>query len=238
MSSSRSSRSGGSNNNGRKARATQVRNGFYFVYLPFYLAYSSLTPLSLHIYLTTHHLINSCCQLNLAALSNRVTTFNMRYHKLTWSPQQQSVRQLIESLQTHRVNTLTELCRIERVAAACENEEDTQAFQGPMTAAWDYYVTSNQMLSELRGLTRNYPFCGDIVTDAQIRVRNDPDSNRSWNLAWLCLVKINDEYVLTTPRDLITLPLPGWFFSRQTTFKLGHDIRCPHNNLADFPLYV
>ena len=102
---------------------------------------------------------------------------------------------MIESLQTHRVNTLTELCRIERVAAACESEEDTRAFQGPMTAAWDYYVSSNQMLSELRGRTRNYPFCGDILVDAQMRVRSDPESNRSWNLAWLCLVKINDEYV-------------------------------------------
>ncbi|OIW31441.1 hypothetical protein CONLIGDRAFT_318458 [Coniochaeta ligniaria NRRL 30616] len=109
---------------------------------------------------------------------------------------QQSVRQLIESLETHRVNALTELCRIERVAAACDTEEDTRAFQGPMTAAWDYYVTTNQMLSELRGLTTEFPFCGDIVTDAQIRVRNDPDSNRSWNLAWLCLVKIIDDNLI------------------------------------------
>ncbi len=64
-----------------------------------------------------------------------------------------------------------------------------------MTAAWAYYVNSNQMLSELRGLTRSYPFCGDIVAEAQVRVRNDPESNRSWNLAWLCLMKIKDEYV-------------------------------------------
>lgn len=62
-----------------------------------------------------------------------------------------------------------------------------------MTAAWEYYVSSNQMLCELRGLTRNYPFCGELLADAQVRVRNDPESNRSWNLAWLCLVKINDE---------------------------------------------
>ncbi|KAJ9161274.1 hypothetical protein NKR19_g2421 [Coniochaeta hoffmannii] len=111
---------------------------------------------------------------------------------------QQSVPQMIESLDTHRVNTLTELCRIERVAAACESEEDTRAFQGPMTAAWDYYVSSNQMLSELRGLTKDYPFCGEIVSDALIRVRNDPDSNRSWNLAWLCLVKIQQENLIPT----------------------------------------
>ncbi|KDN65355.1 hypothetical protein CSUB01_08377 [Colletotrichum sublineola] len=106
---------------------------------------------------------------------------------------QRSVQQLIDSLETHRVNTLTELCRIERVAATCENEEDALAFQGPMTSAWDYYVNSNQFLTELRGLTRSYPMCGDIIYDAHARVRNDPNSNKSWNLAWLCLVKIQED---------------------------------------------
>jgi len=104
-----------------------------------------------------------------------------------------TARQLIESLQSHRVNTLTELCRVERVASTIDNDTDARALQEPMTAAWDYYVSSNQMLSELRGLTRNYPFSGDILTEARQRVRNDPESNRSWNLAWLCLVKIRDE---------------------------------------------
>lgn len=61
-----------------------------------------------------------------------------------------------------------------------------------MTAAWAHYVGSNQMLSELRGLTPNYPFCGDMLAHAQALVRSDPESNRSWNLAWLCLVKIRD----------------------------------------------
>ncbi len=100
---------------------------------------------------------------------------------------------MIDSLETHRVNTLTELCRIERVAASCDSEDDARAFQGPMTAAWEYYVNSNQLLTELRGLTRSYPFCGEILRDAHVRVRNDPNSNRSWNLAWLCLMKIRDE---------------------------------------------
>ncbi|GKT62859.1 hypothetical protein ColTof4_01523 [Colletotrichum tofieldiae] len=106
---------------------------------------------------------------------------------------QRSIQQLIESLETHRVNTLTELCRIERVAATCENEEDALAFQGPMTSAWDYYVNSNQFLTELRGLTRSYPLCSDILYDAHVRVRNDPNSNKSWNLAWLCLMKIQED---------------------------------------------
>lgn len=29
-------------------------------------------------------------------------------------------------------------------------------------------------------------------------VRRDPESNRSWNLAWLCLVKITDENLIAT----------------------------------------
>ena len=106
---------------------------------------------------------------------------------------QKTVRKLIESLETHRVNTLTELCRIERFAAACDNEEDARAFQGPMTAAWDYYVSSNQFLTELRGLTRDYPICADIIYAAEVRVRSDPSSNRSWNLAWLLLRKMIGE---------------------------------------------
>jgi hypothetical protein len=81
------------------------------------------------------------------------------------------------------------------VAAKCDTEEDARAFQGPMTAAWAYYVSSCQMQLELCGLTARYPFCGDILQKAKELVRNDPESNRSWNLAWLCLRKIVDEWV-------------------------------------------
>jgi len=105
---------------------------------------------------------------------------------------QQGTAQLIESLNTHRVNTLTELCRIERVAAS-SSSEDQLAFQEPMTQAWTYYVTSNNMLNELRGLTRNYPFSSEALDDAKWRVSNDPQSNRSWNYAWLVLTKMKDE---------------------------------------------
>jgi len=110
--------------------------------------------------------------------------------------------QLIESLDTHRVNTLTELCRIERVAATA-SEEDSLAFQKPMTLAWEYYVTSNNLLNELRGLTRNYPFGSDCLDDAKLRVNNDPESNRSWNYAWLVLVKMKDECVVFTPSNMV-----------------------------------
>ncbi|CAG8950073.1 hypothetical protein HYFRA_00008306 [Hymenoscyphus fraxineus] len=104
---------------------------------------------------------------------------------------------LIESLNTHRVNTLTELRRIERVAAEA-SDADAYAFQTPMTSAWTYYVTSNNLLSELRNLTRNYPFSSDMLDAAKWRVSNDPDSNRSWNYAWLVLVKTKDDEMIDT----------------------------------------
>ncbi len=65
-----------------------------------------------------------------------------------------------------------------------------------MTAAWIHYVTSHQLLTELRGLTPSFPFSGEVVRDAYTRVRVDPDSNRSWNLAWLCLRRMRDDGLL------------------------------------------
>lgn len=109
-----------------------------------------------------------------------------------------NMKQLIETLSHHRVNTVTELCRIERIAAACTSPEDARAFQGPMTRAWVHYVNSNQLLGELRGLTRGYPFSAELVQAAHDRVRADPQSNRSWNLAWLCLVRIRDDSLIST----------------------------------------
>ncbi|KAL2753995.1 hypothetical protein ACRALDRAFT_1069913 [Sodiomyces alcalophilus JCM 7366] len=109
---------------------------------------------------------------------------------------QKPLQELVDSLLTHQVNTLTELCRIERIAAACVRAEDAQAFQEPMTTSWNYYVNSNQFLTELQGLTRSYPFNGDIVRDAHVQVCSDPDSNRSWNLAWLVLTKIKEENLI------------------------------------------
>lgn len=114
------------------------------------------------------------------------------------SPSPSTIKQLIETLTHHRVNTVTELCRIERTAASCTSADDARAFQGPMTRAWVHYVTSNQLLGELRGLTRGYPFSAELVAEAHRRVRADPRSNRSWNLAWLCLVRIRDDGLIAT----------------------------------------
>ncbi|KAK0726185.1 hypothetical protein B0T21DRAFT_336376 [Apiosordaria backusii] len=115
---------------------------------------------------------------------------------------QQSARQIIESLQTHRINTLTELCRVERLVVGAETEEDQRAFQEPMTSAWLYYVESNQMLTELRGLISDFPFSGEMLTYAQSLVRSDPQANRSWNFAWMVLEKIRDENLIATYAEI------------------------------------
>ncbi|KAI9817441.1 MAG: hypothetical protein M1827_001051 [Pycnora praestabilis] len=104
-------------------------------------------------------------------------------------PHQNDKGQLIESLRTHRVNTLTELRRIEKVFAYLDQAEVCE----PMTSAWAYYVNSNNLLSELRGLTKNYPFSSECLDEAKWRVIEDPSSTRSWNYCWLVLVKIQNE---------------------------------------------
>src|SRR5689334_20573285 len=97
-------------------------------------------------------------------------------------------------LDNHQVNSLTELVNMERFAADCTNREDIERFQEALRLAWKYYVErSNQFLCELQGITRDYPVSRDIIREARSRVKNDPNSNRSWNLAWLCLKKITDE---------------------------------------------
>ena len=80
---------------------------------------------------------------------------------------------MIEALRAHRVNTLVELRRIEKALAVLGSPDITE----PMTAACEsfrypgicrvadyrsglgsYYVNCHSLLTELRGLTKNYPF--------------------------------------------------------------------------------
>ncbi|KAF1949218.1 hypothetical protein CC80DRAFT_555578 [Byssothecium circinans] len=100
--------------------------------------------------------------------------------------------QLIQALNTHQINTLVELRRIEK-AFAVLGSSDVSA---PMTAAWSYYVNSNSLLTELRGLTKNYPFSSECVEEAKRRVYSDPESNRSWNFCWLVLAKVRSDQLL------------------------------------------
>lgn len=121
---------------------------------------------------------------------------------------------MIRSLTTHKVNTLTELRRIEKIFASINSADVTE----PMTSAWAYYVNSNNLLSELRALTKNYPFSSECLDEAKSQVISDPTSTRSWNYCWLVLTKIRKEYVmnlLTFLRKL--LPISGEL--QHTLFK-------------------
>lgn len=64
-----------------------------------------------------------------------------------------------------------------------------------MTTAWANYVNSNNLLNELRGLTKKVPFSSECLDEAKSLVVNDPASVRSWNYCWLVLVKVQQEYV-------------------------------------------
>ncbi|KAG9251388.1 uncharacterized protein F5Z01DRAFT_663398 [Emericellopsis atlantica] len=108
-----------------------------------------------------------------------------------------AARDLIRLLESGQMNTLTDLCRLERTAVAVEEEVDSKALQEPVTAAWRYYVNSNQFLIELRRLTPTFPFSGELVAEAYRRVMNDPETRtRSWNQAWLLLVKMKEDGLL------------------------------------------
>ena len=98
---------------------------------------------------------------------------------------------MLKSLRTHRVNTLTELRRIEKLLA--QNGNTAKDVTEAMTTAWAHYVNSNNLLSELRGLTKNYPFSSECLDEAKWQVIGDPNSIKSWNYAWLILKKIRDE---------------------------------------------
>lgn len=77
--------------------------------------------------------------------------------------------------------------------AATSSPADAAALSAALTVAWEHYVTSNQFLLELRGLTQSYPLCAGIIYEARVRVQADPASRGSWNLAWLVLRKMKDE---------------------------------------------
>ncbi|KZZ89361.1 hypothetical protein AAL_07660 [Moelleriella libera RCEF 2490] len=107
-----------------------------------------------------------------------------------WDP---STAELIETLDKRRVNTLTGIVRIERIALRRADPNEVARFYGPLVSATNYYITSHQFLTELRGLSPQYPFSGDLIREAYSRVGQDPFSNRSWNMVWLVLTKIQDD---------------------------------------------
>ncbi|QSS50958.1 hypothetical protein I7I53_06156 [Histoplasma capsulatum var. duboisii H88] len=102
---------------------------------------------------------------------------------------QYNKEQLISALRTHRINTITELRSAERVLTQHDHVEVTE----PLSDAWVYYVNSNNLLSELRFLTRNYPFSSECLDEAKALTVSDPQSARSWNYCWLVLSKLQEQ---------------------------------------------
>ena len=101
---------------------------------------------------------------------------------------------MLRSLRSHSVNTLTDLRRIEKLLVP--NGRTSTDVTEALNTAWVHYVNSNNLLAELRGLTRDYPFPSALLTEAKCDVISDPTSIKSWNMAWLVLKKMKDEYVV------------------------------------------
>ena len=113
---------------------------------------------------------------------------------------------LIRSLEAHSINTLIELRRIEKQLIANRTPDVTKA----LTNAWAHYVNSNNLLSELRGLTSSYPFSSECLDEAKWMVISDASSSRSWNYCWLVLQKVKNQYVLLPDSLLFPLLLASW----------------------------
>ncbi|PGG96726.1 hypothetical protein GX51_07680 [Blastomyces parvus] len=115
-----------------------------------------------------------------------------------------TTKELIDALLTHRINTITELRRAERTLIGQDCTEATE----PLSQAWLYYVNSNNLLSELRSLTKNYPFSSECLDDAKVLTFSDPKSVRSWNFCWLVLSKMQEQQLIPKhARDIAANPV-------------------------------
>ncbi|EFQ97234.1 hypothetical protein MGYG_00276 [Nannizzia gypsea CBS 118893] len=101
--------------------------------------------------------------------------------------------QLIHSLRSHRVNTLMEIRRIEKALVPTGSPDIYE----PLASAWLHFVNSNNLLNELRSLTKDYPFSSECLDEAKALVLQDPSSSRSWNYCWLVLQKIHDQQLIS-----------------------------------------
>lgn len=72
------------------------------------------------------------------------------------------------------------------------------------------YVNSNNLLTDLRRLTRNYPFSSECLTEAKKRVGEDPTSTRSWNYCWLVLAKIESDELIPTFAKMLAADPRMW----------------------------
>ncbi|KAL8974379.1 MAG: hypothetical protein Q9197_001374 [Variospora fuerteventurae] len=119
-------------------------------------------------------------------------------------PIQADKDRLIHSLRTHTINTLPELRRIERIFSAL-NAPDTAV---PMQNAWIYYVDSHNLLNELRGLTRDYPFSSECLDEAKARVPRN--GNGGGNYCWKVLKWVKDQSLIPRHARLLAAKPAMW----------------------------
>lgn len=107
------------------------------------------------------------------------------------------IQSIVDALSSRRINTLTELRRMERILLAAIQPRVTDLRESSLVevleSAWLNYVQNNNLLSELRNLTRDYPFSSELLDEAKALVMTDSERSRSWNFAWLVLTKIEKE---------------------------------------------
>jgi hypothetical protein len=70
----------------------------------------------------------------------------------------------------------------------------TNAMLQPMMNAWRYYVDSNNLLNELRRLTKHIPFSSECLDEAKKLVATKTcRTHQRRNPCWLVLVTIEEE---------------------------------------------
>lgn len=108
-----------------------------------------------------------------------------------------NIQSIVDALSSRRINTLTELRRMERILLAAVQPHVTNlresSLVGVLASAWLNYVQNNNLLNELRNLTRDYPFSSELLDEAKALVMAAPERSHSWNFAWLVLAKIEEE---------------------------------------------
>ena len=102
---------------------------------------------------------------------------------------QPRIDQLVRALETHQINTVGDLRRVEKASITINDP----TLRNAMASAWVYYVNSNNLLSELRALTEQYAFSSELLDEAKYLALSDGASTQSRNFCLLVLKKIRDE---------------------------------------------
>ncbi|EEA26861.1 hypothetical protein PMAA_017750 [Talaromyces marneffei ATCC 18224] len=137
-----------------------------------------------------------------------------------------NIQSIVDALSSRRINTLTELRRMERILLAAVQPHVTDLRESSLVevlaSTWLNYVQNNNLLSELRNLTRDYPFSSELLDEAKGLVMADPERTQSWNFAWLVLVKIDEKYAAPYPINKLNHDQTVQKLDRQVCKVISH----------------